>query len=91
MTIWILEVARVAAVEGCLRMLDDAGASLFGLLHDGIDFCWRGDVVRKSELRGAGVLQWHAGYRPQCSCVATTPSLRPDSRLKNATEPFSNS
>src|SRR5260221_10324532 len=52
-TVWILEISCVAPVERGLRRLDDGGAGLHGLLHDGVDFRLRGDVVADGQLKRA--------------------------------------
>ena len=47
----VLEVAGVAAIEGCLCWFDNLGACLLSLTHDVVDLVLRGDVVAKGELQ----------------------------------------
>ncbi len=63
MTVRVLEVAGVAAVERSLRRFDDLCARPLRLSHDGVDFLPRGDVVADGELERAWRLHGHAAVR----------------------------
>ena len=62
-TVRILEVAGVAAIERRLRSLDDLRPRLLRLPHDRVDFLPGGDVVADGELERAGCLQGQAAVR----------------------------
>src|SRR3954470_241327 len=53
MLVRILEVARIAAIEGVARRLHDLRAGLLHLAHDTVDFRLRADVMSDRELRRA--------------------------------------
>src|SRR5262245_47914732 len=50
MRIRILEVAGVPAPERVVSRLDDRGAGLLRLLHHGVHFAFRGDVMADAEV-----------------------------------------
>ena len=63
MTVGILEVTRVAAVERRLRRLHDRGAGALGLTHQIVDLGFGGDVVGEGEFGGARWLLRQAAVR----------------------------
>ena len=77
MPIGIAEVARIAAVERLLRLLDDLGAGAAGLRHHCVDLLAAGDIVADGERRGADRRLGKAG-------VVRDVVLRPDSELHPA-------
>src|SRR5438094_4691119 len=58
MPVWVLEVAGVAAVKRIVSALQDTRARSRRLCHDGVDFGFRGYVVREAKFGRA--LRRHA-------------------------------
>src|SRR5262245_65531681 len=67
MPVEILEVSGVAAPERIVRRLDDDGACVPGLLHHGVHFGLRSDVVGDAELGLAATAQGDAGIVGQAA------------------------
>src|SRR5919198_4839244 len=61
MPVGVLEVAGIPAPGGVLRWLDDHRASALGLIHHGVDFGLRRDIVADGEFGRARAARRDAG------------------------------
>src|SRR5438067_13237563 len=74
MSIWILEIASITAIERLLCRFDDLGPCFFRLFHHHVDFFFTADILSKGKFRRT----WRLNREV---CIVSNALFWPNSKL----------